>query len=307
MNAVVAFLVGVMAMFGFVPRAYNQNVDRIVRRSTIVYSADAIRRNITLCVTEKRPCVLELGDDIDVAGRGFALPIGLKSFRVDGGDTYRFIVSRDTPFLFKALGAARAGAGFPVDIANVDILLKPGVNVETMFIVDQAFSVLDAQLTTFSVRGVKIDAGDGQVTGNDRSVTNIFGLADRVGALGHIVVDGLTALNAKNVFAVDDTLSAWVFSQVRNALFDGFDGGPTTIGAGPASAAFVSCLFQSVFGSITVSTGVQSTENLWSVVGGNTSGAFITNDPGGIKPQTLVRVSQFSPKTLSPGDKDLDL
>lgn len=290
-------------MLGFQPRAYDPNAGRELRRDGIVYDANDLRRTITLCVNEQRPCVLRMGDNIAVGGSyggGFTLPIGLKSFRIDGADRFKFVVTDDIPFLFNALGSASAEGGFPVEVANTDIVVRDGASIGTVFVVDQAASVVEVQQTAVSVRGVRVDSAGG-------SITNMFGLGSAVGAVGHIDVDGLQGLEVVNFFAADPSTSAWYFSRVQNVYLTGAGLTPATIGTGSGSVSIIDCLFSSVTGSIDVDTGVNSEQNLWQLVCGNNVGSFITNDPGGTRPQTLIRVSNFAAKSLSPGDKDLDL
>lgn len=286
-------------MFGFTPRAYDQVVDRINRRTSIVNSADDIRRAVTLCVSEQRPCVLEMGDNIGVDA-GFTLPVGLKSFRIDGADRYRFIVTQDIPFLFHALGAQTRGAGFPVEISSVDVIVQNGATIDTVFFVEQAGGAEDAAEIAFGVRGVKL-------TGTDGAITNVFALADRVGSNGHIVVDGLTALEVGSFFKNQPSTSSWLFSSVKNVYMTGVGLANVDIGHGAASVSILSCLFEQVNGAITVDTGEFSDENLWTLIRSNSAGTFTTNDSVGNRPQTLLRVSNFASKTLSAGDKDLDL
>lgn len=284
-------------MFGFQPRAYNQNVDRIVRRSTIVYSADDIRRAITLCVNEQRPCVLELGDNIGVDA-GFTLPIGLESFRIDGADRFRFIVTADIPFLFKALGAEQPLRNFPVEVSNTDVVLDPGASIETVFVVDQGAA--NAGSASVGVHGVRINGTGG-------TITSVFGLADGLGATGRVVVDGLQAREVVNLFALQASTSSWVFSSIKNVYLNRTGITPVTIGGGSAFTSFISCIFEQISGVISVDTGAQSTRNFWSVIQGGLIGSFTTNNPAGGLPQTLLRVDGFAGKFLSPDDKDLDL
>lgn len=290
-------------MLGFQPRAFSQNVDRINRRTTIVYSADDIRRAVTICVNEQRPCVLELGDNIAVGGSyggGFTLPIGLKSFRIDGADTFRFVVTDDLPFLFKALGSASAGAGFPVEVTNTKVVVLTGADLATVFVVDQTASSPADAASGVAVSNVAVDGAGG-------SIASVFALADRLGASGRIVVDGLQALSVTNLFAIQPSTSSWAFSSVRNVFLVGVSGGNVGIGTGAAGVSFVSCIFEQISGAVNIDTGEFSFRNLWSVISGNLIGSFTTNNPGGGLPQTLVRVDGFGSKSLSPDDKDLDL
>ena len=279
------------------PRAYDANATRLLRRSTPVYDADDIRRNIRLCMEEGRPCVLEHAADIPI-DRGFIVPGALPSFAIDGGDRYRLIVTDDVDYLFLLQGgeSTTAGGG-PVDLANLTVILKDGVTVADAFIVRQAFAVTGLQTKSLTLRRVTIDGADG-------TISNVF----RLGAegLGRVVVDGLTVSGVVNMFAAGSNLTSWLWCRFSDVLVEGVGLAEATWGLGSTSPAFIECIFQRIAGSLRVDTGSFSAQNFWCVVTSNGVGDFITNNPAGGRPQTLLRVSNFAARTLSPDDVDLD-
>lgn len=282
-------------MFGSMPRRYDPNAARQQRRSTLVSSVDDIRRAITLCLNEDRPCILEQADDI-ILDRGIVVPGTLPAFSLDGGDRFRLIVPRDMDFVFKMTGALGDG-GCPTELQALNILLRGGVTVDTAFLVEQSAVLTTLQDVTTRLSRVRID-------GNAGAITNLFGMG---GAdLGRIVVDGLTAFGVANVFAAGSNLTAWTWCRLTDLVIGGQGLSAATWGLGSTSPSFIECVFQRIAGSINVDTGSFSTRNFWSVVAGDGTNIFKTNNPTGGRPQTLLRVDGFSTRTLSPDDVDLD-
>jgi hypothetical protein len=278
-------------------RRYGPNEARALRRSTLVYSVDDIRRAITLCLTENRPCHLEQAADISLGDRGIVIPGALPAFSLDGGDRFRIVVGEDVDFVFKMTGATGDG-GCPTELVAVDVVVKQGVTVGTVFLIEQSATLVTLQQVTTHISRTRVDGSAG-------TVTNLFGLGSA--DLGRVVVDGLTALGITNVFAAGSNLTAWTWCRITDAVITGVGLAAATWGLGSTSPAFIECVFQRIAGSIDVNTGSFSSQNFWSVVTGDSTNTFTTNNGTGGRPQTLLRVSGFATKTLSPDDIDLDV
>jgi hypothetical protein len=277
-------------------RAFGPNVDRIVRRATIVYSADDIRRNITLRLQDGQPCVLELGDDIPITS-GFTVPGGLRAFSIDGAQRYRFLIAGAVPFLFYAQGASD-GDGFPVEVRDVTIQLKAGATLTTAFVVEQVSYVSTATFSdAFSVSGVDINASAG-------ACTNVFAHGSYATALGfrigRIYVDRLATNGVSNFLAVGDSNAFWQDCTARNVLMAST--GAMTFGQGAASSVF-SGIIENLSGSIDVSLGSRSVVSIQYAL----IASFIGNSVSPIFGKvTLMRVATSGARTLSAYDVDLD-
>lgn len=279
------------------PRAYDANAARLLRRSTLVYDADDIRRNIRLCLDEGRPCNLKLAGDIPI-DRGFIIPGRLPSFSLDGGARYRLILTADADFLFSLKGGGSSSTGCPVDLANLVIRLKTGVTVTEAFVVYQALTVFDLQTKSLTLRRVTIDGSAG-------TISNVFSMGT-TGTLGRVVADGLTLRGVTNIFAAGSNLTSWLWCRLTDVLVEGIGLADATWGLGSLSPAFIEGVFQRIAGSINVDTGGFSTSNFWCVIFGNGANTFTTHNPTGGRPQTLARVDNFASKSLSVDDIDLD-
>jgi hypothetical protein len=274
-------------------RAFAQNVDRLVRRSTIVNNGDDIRRSITLCLLEQRPCVLELGSNIALTS-GITIPGGLKAFSIDGAQRFKLVVSGDLPFLFYAQGA-ELNNGCPVEISNVEILVKEGSTLTTAFVLEQfsASFAASAIIPYLSVSNVVVDA-------SAASCTNLFGhgnVFDAGTRNARVFASNLYLYNVSNVLAVDDNNARWVMSSIDGVLLLPGVGG-TTIGAGAASARFEGTISNVLGDNVTIS------------IGDNSRVAFISCDTsdvvGNAGVNTLLRVRGFSSRTVGPNEVDLD-
>lgn len=274
-------------------RAFAQNVDRLVKRTTIVNSADDIRRAITLCLVEQRPCTLELGSNIACTS-GFTIPGGLKAFSVDGAQRFKLIVSGDLPFLFYAKGA-ESNDGCPVEVSNVEILVKEGSTLTTAFIVEQfsaSFAATDI-IPYLSVYNVVVDA-------SAASCTNLFGhgsFFDAGTRNARVFAQNLYLYSVDNVLAVDDNQARWVMSTIDGVLLLPGAGG-TTLGAGAASARLEGTISNVLGDNVTIS------------IGDNSRVAFISCDTSGYVGNagvnTLLRVRGYTTRTVGPNEVDLD-
>lgn len=276
-------------------RAFPRGVERLVRRATIVNSADDIRRVTTQCLADGTPCVLELGSNI-VCSAGFTIPGGLKAFSVDGAQRFKLIVSGDLPFLFYAKGA-ELNDGCPVDVSNVEILVKAGSSLTTPFVAEQFnidFAVSD-YIPTLSINNVVIDASDLTAT-----CTNVVGHGSFFGSGGtrtaRVLVRNLFCSGVGNLLADDDNLAQYISSTV-----DGFlsltTGKPNmTLGQGAASARFTGVI-ENVLGEVDVSIGDNSTVAFIVVQADSYTGNNGDN--------TLLRVIA-TPRTVGPNEVDLD-
>lgn len=275
------------------PRAFPQGVERLVRRATIVNSADDIRRVTTQCLADGTPCVLELGSNI-VCSAGFTIPGGLKAFSIDGAQRYKLVVSESMPFLFYAKGAEN-NDGCPVEVGNVEILVKAGSTLTTAFVVEQASSIITLQKLSLSLNNVVVDGTSG-------TLTNVFSIGST--SIARVIADGLTMFGATNIFAGGSNLTAWTWSRLTDVIVTGAGASNATFGQGAASPAFIECVFMRIAGSVDIDVGDQSTNNFWAVVQGN-GGVFRTNGAAGLR-QTVLRVGNFGTRTLSVDDVDLD-
>lgn len=274
-------------------RAFPQGVGPLVRRATIVNSADDIRRVTTQCLADGTPCVLELGDNI-VCSAGFTIPGGLKAFSVDGAQRFKLIVSGDLPFLFYAKGAEN-NDGCPVEVSNVEILVKEGSTLTTAFVLEQfsaSFATTDI-VPYLSVHNVVVDA-------SAASCANLFGhgnVFDSGTRNARVFAQNLYLYSVDNVLAVDDNQARWVMSSIDGVLLLPGAGG-TTLGAGAASARLEGTISNVLGDNVTIS------------IGDNSRVAFISCDTsdyvGNDGVNTLLRVRGYSSRTVGPNEVDLD-
>jgi hypothetical protein len=277
-------------------RAFGANVDRLIRRTTIVYSADDIRRNITLRLNDGLPCDLEMGADITTE-RGFTIPGELASFSLDGGTTFRLFVGADVASLFDFRGRELTDGSGPSSLRNLAVVVKAGVTVTTAFVVRQTFAASDLE-SALTLDQVSIDASAG-------TMVNVFGMGSD-GTRARVVATGMALTAVENMFSTGSNLTAWVGCRFTDIIVIGIGFTPMTIGLGSTSPSFAECVFLRISGAITIDTGSNSYETLWASVAGDSTGGFITHNATGGKPQTLLRVSGFTPRTLSVDDIDLD-
>lgn len=277
-------------------RAFPQGVAPLVERTTIVKSADDIRRVTTQCLADGTPCTLELGDNI-VCSAGFTIPGGLKAFSVDGAQRFKFIVSGDLPFLFYAKGA-ESNDGCPVEVSNVEILVKEGSTLTTAFVLEQFnidFAISDA-LPSFSINNVVVDA-----SALTSTCTNVFSHGSFFGSgstrIARVLVRNLFCSGAGNLFSLDDNLARYQSSTIDNLLSLTLGKPNMTFGQGAASARFDTCVFQTIQGEIDIS------------IGDNSEAVFIMANvdsyTGNNGDNTLLRVL-CSPRTVGPNEIDLD-
>lgn len=281
-------------------RAFPQGVERLVRRATIVNSADDIRRVTTQCLADGTPCVLELGSNI-VCTAGFTIPGGLKAFSVDGAQRFKFIVSGDLPFLFYAKGAANDDAG-PVIISNTTVTVKSGAQLACVALVEQLpLSAYTVKTTSVTMQDVHVDALDGAT----QRCTNLLALPAVAGfRFGIARLERVTTRGVLSLVDAGDSSALWILTA--NVLGLGGDGDPgSLIGQGSGTASFVDSVFSQVSGEYEVNTGEFSTGNVWQSLTSTLAGAtFTTNAAGASQKQTLLRVDLA--RALSVGDVDLD-
>lgn len=281
-------------------RAFPQGVERLVRRATIVNSAEDIRRVTTQCLADGTPCTLELGDNI-VCTAGFTIPGGLKAFSVDGAQRFKFIVSGDLPFLFHAKGAANDDAG-PVIISNTTVTVKSGAQLACVALVEQLpLSAYTVKTTSITLQDVHVDALDGAT----QRCTNLLALPAVAGfRFGIARLERVTTRGVLSLVDAGDSSALWILTA--NVLGLGGDGDPgSLIGQGSGTASFIDSVFSQVSGEYEVNTGELSTGNVWQSLTSTLAGAtFTTNAAGSSQKQTLCRVDLA--RALSVGDVDLD-
>lgn len=279
-------------------RAFPRGVERLVRRATIVNSADDIRRVTTQCLADGTPCVLELGSNI-VCSAGFTIPGGLKAFSVDGAQRFKLIVSGDLPFLFYAKGAEN-NDGCPVEVSNVTVQVKAGSSLETVFVVEQVSAVSAATFSdTLTVTSIYVDA-----TAAGASCTNLFAHGDYqhpVGfRIGRFFAEDVSINGVDNVLAVGDATMFWTDCSVRNMLVSGSVA--ATFGQGIASAVFNGIVENLVAPSTVFSVGSRSTVSLQYA----RLDSFIGTSVSVLGKITLLRVLTATTRTLTAFDVDLD-
>jgi hypothetical protein len=279
-------------------RAFPQNVGRLVARSTIVYTADDIRRVTTQCLADGTPCTLELGANI-IATAGFTIPGGLKAFSVDGAQRFKIIVSGDLPFLFYAKGAENNN-GCPVDIHDATIQLQANASLETVFVVEQVSAVSAATFSdTLTVTGIYVDA-----TASGASCTNLFAHGDYqhpVGfRIGRFFAEDVSINGVDNVLALGDATMFWTDCSVLNMLVSGT--AAATFGQGAASSVFNGIVENLVAPSTVFSVGSRSTVSLQYA----RLDSFIGTSVSVLGKITLLRVFTATTRTLTAFDVDLD-
>ena len=133
------------------------------------------------------------------------------------------------------------------------------------------------------------------------TLTNAFGLGPQ--GLGRLVADTVTLRGLANVFASGSNTTSWTWCRVSDMTVEGVGLAQVTIGQGALSPAFVECLFERIAGSIDVDTASTSIANLWSVIAGNGSSTFTTNNGTGGRAQVIVVISNFASLSMSPDDE----
>lgn len=279
-----------------VMRAFDANATRSVRRATIVYSADDIRRNITLRLSDGLPCVLELGNDIPITS-GFTLPGGLRAFSIDGAQRFKFLVLGSVPFLFYAQGASN-DTGFPVEVRDVTIQLKAGATLTSCFVVEQVSYVSTSTFAdAFTVQGVDINATAGTCT----NVLAHGSFATALGfRIGRFYVDRLATNGVSNFLAVGDSNAFWQDCTARNVLMAST--GAMTFGQGTASSVF-SGVIENLSGNVDVSLGSRSVASIQYALITSFTGNSVSPTLGKV---TLLRVATSGTRTLTAYDVDLD-
>ena len=278
-------------------RAFDPNATRSVRRATIVYSADDIRRNITLRLKDGLPCVLELGGDIPVVGAGFVIPGGLRAFSIDGAQRFRFIVSGSVPYLLYAQGASD-DTGFPVEVRDVTVQLKAGATLTTCFVIEQVSFVSTATFSdAFSISGVDINATAGTCTNVIAHGSYATALGFRI---GRFYVDRLSTNKVANFLAAGNSDAFWQDCTARNVLMAST--GSMTFGQGIASSVF-NGVIENLSGDVDVSLGSRSVASIQYAQVKTFTGNSVSPIFGKV---TLLRVSTTGARTLTAFDVDLD-
>jgi hypothetical protein len=273
-----------------VMRAFDANATRSVRRATIVYSADDIRRNITLRLSDGLPCVLELGADIPITS-GFTIPGGMLSFSVDGAQRFKFIVAGTVPFLFYAKGAATDN-GCPIEIVNVEILVKGGSTLATTFLIEQFGdnAPTDDRRPMMSLKNMFIQAVD---VGGITSVMEHSSFLDVLLRYAVVDADGMQCRNVTHFLGDTDFRNAYIGSR-----FDNISSSTTmSFGRGATGATLLSSSVLVMSGEIQISIGDLS---LASFVSCN-----VDSYTGNAGFNTLLRMEAF-PRTVGPNEVDLD-
>lgn len=203
-------------------RAFDANAARLLRRATVVYSVDDIRRSITERLADGAPCVLEMGANITLTST-LTLPGGLRSFSIDGGGRWAFILSGTITTAFDVLGAEDDN-GFPVEFANLTIRLKDGAAVGNLFALAQydQFKATESTRST-ALRSVDINA------------------AAAGASIGAVLIQGAyTASLDRPATAVVETVT---MTGAVSALFSSYD----------ANASWLYCVASNVFVNTTAS------------------------------------------------------
>lgn len=278
------------------PRAYDASSARLLRRSTLVYSAADIRRNIRLRLEDGEPCALELGADITIE-QGFTIPGGLRAFSIDGAQRFRFLVSGSVPYLIYAQGASD-DTGFPVEVRDVTIQLKAGATLTTCFVIEQVSFVSTATFSdALTISGVDINATAGTCTNVIAHGSYATGIGFRI---GRFYVDRLATNKVSNFFAVGDSNAFWQDCTARNVLMAST--GSMTFGQGIASSVF-NGVIENLSGDVDVSLGSRSVASIQYAQVKTFTGNSVSPIFGKI---TLLRVSTTGARTLTAFDVDLD-
>lgn len=285
-------------------RAFGPNVDRMVRRSTIVNTADDVSRCITEAIIDKRPLDLELGSNITVK-RGFIVSEKLLALTINGAQKFKFVLAKDMPYLFWLQGREdpTEEGGQPFDLGNTTIELNKNVTVSTLFLVDQT------PLPAFQLKRIGMTLSRVQVSAQAGNLDSVFGLTQdpSVGfKAGSVDVDGLEVDGAAKLFRDDGPDAQWHASTFQNVTLFG-KGVRLQVGSGAAGPSFRNCLFSKIIGDFDVNTGSLSDNNVWQVLKSGLIGATFQTNGGPNVAQTLMRVDDFSVKVLSPGDINLDV
>jgi hypothetical protein len=280
-------------------RAFAQNVDRLVRRTTIVNSADDIRRNITLCLVGGRPCTLEMGSNI-ASTSGYIIPGGLKAFSLDGAQRFKIIVSGDLPWLFRV-------ECLDVEVGNLEAVVKNGSTLTSVFDVDQPSNIYPSlKVSNARFTGITED--------NPIAIDSLFSQQANAGITRQAVVDvsKIIVEGVQRLVAVDDVQASWLtstFRDMRLSRVGGFGSLPDVlIGGGALSSGFIGCVFENISGRFSVDLGETSDASSFSnllVLGAGAIPTFRTNPAFPGQAVTLKRV-EFMLRALSPDDVDLD-
>jgi hypothetical protein len=166
--------------------------------------------------------VLEMSDNIPLNST-LTLPGGLRSFSIDGGGRWAFILSGAIDTAFNVLGAENDN-GFPVEFSNLTIRLKAGATIGNLF----ALAQYDQFKATESTRSTALQSVD-------------INAAAPGASIGAVLVQGpYTASLDRPATAIVDTVT---LTGSVSALFSSYD----------ASASWLYCVASNVFVSTTVS------------------------------------------------------
>lgn len=257
-------------------RAYEPNASRLVRRATPVYSVDDIRRNIARARAYDEPCVLEMAADI-VLDRNVAIPSALRSFSIDGGGRYRFIVNFSTTTLFFC-GAS------PTSFAALEIVTNRGCTITNVF---------RAEGSPLLLGNVVVDASDGVIT-------NIFTQAD-AGTANELVVETAEFRGISHLFAAPNATGTWSHSRLSDIVVVGVGGALVTLGQGSTSPGFDFCVFERIRGPLSINPGPLSADTIFSHVEGDASTATI-DTTNSSNPMTFIGLRNFVSLSLTRAD-----
>lgn len=271
------------------PRVFLPIAGRLNQQATPVASADDIRRAITLCLSERRPCVLTMTDNIPLDST-LTLPGGLRAFSIDGGGRWAFILSDSMLFAIRSRGAQDAN-GFPVEFSNLSFRTKAGVTVQNLLGVDQYDTGQMRQRTTLA--GVEIDT-----TAAGSSIPVVVKMSG-VGFVASVdLLDVSIVGSATTVWGGDVDPKTWEYCEVKrlnvntataSSWTNGFGFEPSFIGAVSLVTGTINVVVTAGFGA-------------WSFQDSNVS---TYSNASASTEVTLLRVVAPS-RTVGPVDVDLD-
>jgi hypothetical protein len=255
-------------------RAFDANAARLLRRATVVYSVDDIRRNITERLADGAPCVLELGANITLTST-LTIPSALLSFSIDGGGRWTIFAAASMATLFDCQAS-------PTTFANLTVNVKAGNAVSTLFKPSGSPVIL---------QDLDVDAMLG-------TATRLFTTSSDSASDDTVIMQTCTLRGVENLITGSET-STFVNCRISDVRVTSKSATLVTIGAGSASPGFDSCRLERISGAISVSLGSQSRFTILdSLVGNGTTSTLTTSNSEGTN--TIINAHGFiSSSTLA--------
>jgi hypothetical protein len=258
------------------PRTFLPVAGRLNEQSTPVASMDDIRRAITLCLLERRPCVLTMTDNITITST-LTTPAALRAFSVDGGGRWAFVVAASMSTLFDCKAS-------PSTFLNLKINVRTGNAVQVLF---------KPSGSPVIIEGVDVDAMLG-------TATNLFTSSD-AGSSDTVIMQTCTLRGVEHFVQSPNPTGTFVNCRISDVRVISKSAALVTIGQGATSPGFDSCRLERITGDISVDLGPLSNLSVFDSLQGNgATSTFSTSNSG--NPQVLINVNGFASSSTTSAD-----